>query len=91
MTKLEQSLFEVGLNAALEHPKARLWARANSAANFELVISYFIQNAIFDDILLLETDSEMKWMNEMCRNNSKKLNLFISEIVKEAHLRLTCG
>ena len=89
MTKLEQSLFEVGVSAAIKHPKASLWARANSCADFGLVISKIIESALFDDILLLEKDSEMDWINEMCRNNSKKLNLFILEIVKEAHLKLT--
>ncbi len=86
--RYEHGLFNIGLEAAIKHPKAKLWAGANNVDNFSLAIFGTIHNAVLDDVILLLDNDDSEWLNEACKNNEKKLKEFVSKIAAEAYGKL---
>ena len=87
-SKHERGLFNVGLEAALKYPKSKLWAKVNSSDNFYWAVRTIIHDAILDDVVLILDKNDTEWLNDVCRDNEKKLKEFISKIAAEAYIKL---
>lgn len=85
----ESGLFHIGLEAALKHKKAKLWANVNSKDHFYLAIKSYIESAIIDECILLLSDDDAEWLNEACAKNEQGLKAFVKKISDAAYDRIT--
>lgn len=60
---LDEMFDAAGLKAALEHPKAKLWAEVNHVDNFTIAIAQTIDHGIMD-AFDMNNDEHCDWLNK---------------------------
>ena len=89
--RLDEQLAHIGLQAALSHPKAKLWAKVNCCDNFSLAIATTVEDAIISEVSLRLSREDIDWVNDMCdkHRGHSKLDKFVIGIFHKAYDKLT--
>lgn len=93
--EIENKLREIGLKAAINAPRVKLYAKVNSEDNFSLYIFNTIDTAVMNEICdkTISSDKEInrkwaEWYNSMFDKNTKKFDKFIMDIGREAYKKI---
>lgn len=90
--RIERELTKVGLDAVLEHAKAKLFAKVNCEDNFALAMKMVAHDAIMDDVAGVLDKDDVEWFNEMCKRqvgiNTLPFDKFVLDICRKAYQTL---
>lgn len=88
LENFKEKLRAIGTQAALGHPKAKLWAKANHVDNFKLAINPTCYSAIIDEVGR-ELDSKNMAVRDWFNDHIKEVDKISLTAGEEAYKLLT--
>ncbi len=83
-----KQLNKIGRQAALNHPKCKLWAKVNCEDNFALVISSVVDLAIMDLVSSKIIENDNKEWRDWYDDNVKNLDKIALSIGRKVYKEL---
>ncbi len=86
----------IGIQAAVKHPKAKLWAKVNHEDNFIQAIKSTVHDALVGEIAKFLIPEDLAWFNTMLERprissncgSGTKFDAFVMDICREAYILL---
>jgi len=90
---LEAGFKKAGLQAILDHPNTKLWAKVNPEDKFVLVTSHLPESVILGVCLNFNQGWQWDWYNSMFnkpwyQEHNSKFRAFCNDIAREAYNQL---